>query len=403
MSRAGDQQQPVSLEPGEVGLYSRHLLMPAIGIQGQLALKAASVLMVGAGGLGCPALLYLAAAGVGRLGIIDADRIEVSNVHRQVLFRTTDKGENKADVAKARLQALNPYIHIQAYVERFNIENAAALVADYDIVIDGTDNFTAKYLINDACCLGGKPLVYGAIIQFEGQVAVFNALQADGQRSANYRDLYAEPPEAALAPNCAEAGVLGVLPGIIGCFQANEAIKLITGIGQPLSNRLLMYDALSASTQEIRYSAASGNPLRDPLQPFALQELPVACAAPTSEGGLNMGLGQLLELARKGTAVHLVDVREAHEREQVSIGGVHIPLAQLEHLGGRCLSDAPVVLYCQSGLRSQRGAVQVSRQWGRSDIFSLQGGISAFLGSDLYPELMAKLTLCQCSGLLRPQ
>lgn len=157
MSRAGDQQQPVSLEPGEVGLYSRHLLMPAIGIQGQLALKAASVLMVGAGGLGCPALLYLAAAGVGRLGIIDADRIEVSNVHRQVLFRTTDKGENKADVAKARLQALNPYIHIQAYVERFNIENAAALVADYDIVIDGTDNFTAKYLINDACCLGANP------------------------------------------------------------------------------------------------------------------------------------------------------------------------------------------------------------------------------------------------------
>ena len=178
------------LEAEEMCLYSRHLLIPSIGMKGQLALKNASVLMVGAGGLGCPALLYLAAAGVGRLGIIDADQINVSNVHRQVLFRITDKGRNKADVAKMRLQKLNPYIEIETYLERFSLENAQALVARYDIIIDGTDNFTAKYLINDVCFLGGKPLVYGAIMQFEGHVTVFNALDAGGRRSANYRDLY---------------------------------------------------------------------------------------------------------------------------------------------------------------------------------------------------------------------
>ncbi|MDD1017049.1 molybdopterin-synthase adenylyltransferase MoeB [Pseudomonas rubra] len=397
--RLADPAPSTTLEPGEMGLYSRHLLMPDIGMRGQQALKAASVLMVGAGGLGCPALLYLAAAGVGRIGIIDDDRIELSNLHRQVIFQVADRGRYKAEVAKERLQALNPFISIEAHIGRFDLDNAAALVADYDIVIDGTDNFTAKYLINDACCLGDKPLVYGAIIQFEGQVAVFNAQAADGRRSGNYRDLYAQPPEAALAPNCAEAGVLGVLPGIIGCFQANEAIKLITGIGQPLVDRLLMYDALAASTQEVGYSATVDNPLRDPLKPFELRALPMVCSAPSGKGEATVNATQLLEWLEKGVPVHLIDVREADERERLSIGGMHVPLGQLQQLGGQCLEEGRLVLYCQSGARSQKGLGMLGQGVRRAAVFSLEGGISSLLGSALYPSIMAKLSLCNCRGL----
>ena len=264
MSREANAIEYDQLTAGEMGMYSRHLLIPAIGVKGQLALKNASVLMIGAGGLGCPALLYLAAAGVGRLGIIDADEINVSNVHRQVLFRITDKGQNKADVAKRRLQKLNPFIEIETWIERFNLDNAQALVADYDIIVDGTDNFTAKYLINDACVYGGKPLVYGAIMQFEGHVTVFNALDEQGRRGANYRDLYDGPPDAALAPNCAEAGVLGVLPGMVGLLQATEVLKLLLGMGEPLVGRLLSFDSLGMCFREVRLRPDPACPLCAP-------------------------------------------------------------------------------------------------------------------------------------------
>lgn len=395
MSREGDALEHEQLTAGEMGMYSRHLLIPAIGIKGQLALKNASVLMIGAGGLGCPALLYLAAAGVGRLGIIDADQINVSNVHRQVLFRITDEGQNKVDVAKRRLQKLNPYIEIETWIERFNLDNAQALVADYDIIVDGTDNFTAKYLINDACFYGGKPLVYGAIMQFEGHVTVFNALDEQGRRGANYRDLYDGPPDAALAPNCAEAGVLGVLPGMIGCFQANEVIKLITGIGRPLVNRLMVYDALEATSREIVFSPVGDNPLRDPLRQPVLEEMAQVCSAPGVTDDFMLSIEDFAELISE-TSIHLIDVREGHEREQVSIGGEHVPLEQVGERVAQCLSDRPIVLYCQSGVRSHKVARILAQQALRSPIFSLKGGLSAFLGADTYAQIMAELVFCKC-------
>lgn len=383
------------LEAEEIGMYSRHLLMPMIGIKGQLALKNASVLMVGAGGLGCPALLYLAAAGVGRLGIIDADHINISNVHRQVLFRITDKGKNKADIAKLRLQKLNPFIEIETYIERFSLDNAQALVADYDIIIDGTDNFTAKYLINDACYLGGKPLVYGAIMQFEGHVTVFNALDAQGSRSANYRDLYDGMPDAALAPNCAEAGVLGVLPGIIGCFQANEAIKLITGIGRPLINRLMIFDALEAKSQEIGYSLADDNPLRDSLRPPVLEELPQVCNASSVSNEFVLNIEDFAALIRE-TPIHLIDVREGHERDQVSIGGEHRPLSEMGSQASVCKHVRPIVVYCQSGVRSQKAVRLLVDESQKSPVYSLRGGLSAFLGADTYSQMVSDLVFCDC-------
>lgn len=391
--------QYTRLSPAEIGLYSRHLLIPSIGIKGQLALKNAHVLVVGAGGLGCPVLLYLAAAGVGWIGIIDADHIDVSNVHRQVLYRVTDKGKNKADIAKSRLQALNPYIEIETYIDQLNVDNAEALISRYDIVVDGTDNFIAKYLINDACYLTGKPLVYGAIMQFEGQVSVFNARDENNARGANYRDLYTEPPDAVLAPNCAEAGVLGILPGIIGCFQANEVIKLITGLGRPLSGRLLVYDALEATTTELSFSASLDNPLRSPVSPYVLEEISIACSSAMASDRFVMTLEEFNDLIHAYTVIHLIDVRELYEREQVSIGGVHIPLAEIENIDNECLNDAPIILYCQSGVRSQKAANILANKLPHSQIFSLKGGISAFLASDLYPEMMDNLALCPCHGV----
>ena len=388
----------MSLSSAEIGLYSRHLLIPSIGIKGQLSLKNASVLMVGAGGLGCPALLYLAAAGVGRIGIIDADNIDVSNVHRQILYRVTDKGKSKVDVARKRLQALNPYIEIETYIDLINIGNAEALISHYDIVVDGTDNFTAKYLINDACYFAGKPLVYGAIMQFEGQVAVFNARDEKGEYGANYRDLYSNPPDAALAPSCAEAGVLGILPGIIGCFQASEVIKLITGLGRPLSDRLLIYDALDATTTELHFSACADNPLRDPNRPKVLEEIPVICNSTVTSDKYVITLDEFNDLIRDHVVIHLIDVRELHERKQVSIGGIHIPLAEIDDVDSECVNDVPIILYCQSGIRSQKAAKILAAKLLHAQIFSLKGGISAFLASDLYPELMANLTLCECEG-----
>ena len=396
MSKLANDIEFISLSPAEIGLYSRHLLIPSIGVKGQLALKNASVLMVGAGGLGCAVLLYLAAAGVGRIGIIDADHIEISNVHRQILYRVVDKGKNKADVAKFRLQALNPYIEIETYIDRLNVDNAEALISRYDIVVDGTDNFTTKYLINDACYFAGKPLVYGAIMQFEGQVAVFNALDEQGGYGANYRDLYSDPPDAALAPNCAEAGVLGILPGIIGCFQANEVIKLITGLGRSLSERLLIYDALDATTTELHFSACADNPLRDPNRPHVLEEIPAICNSPVVSDQFVISLDEFNDLMRDHVVIHLIDVREPHERKQVSIGGIHIPLAEIDGVEHEYINDVPIILYCQSGVRSQKAAKILADKLQHAQIFSLKGGISAFLASNLYPELIANLALCQC-------
>ena len=231
--------------------YGRQMTIPTFGVAGQQKLQSAKVLMIGAGGLGCPVLQYLVAAGVGKVGIVDHDLVSLSNLHRQVLYRTEDIGKPKATVAKSTLERLNPEVEIVALADQVNSENIVDILSDYDLILDGTDNFEARYLISDACVALQKTLIFGAVSQFEGQVAVFNALQKDGTRGANYRDVFPDPPGENEVRNCAEAGVLGVLPGIIGAMMANEAIKWITGVGQPMSNRILTYNALNNQTYEV--------------------------------------------------------------------------------------------------------------------------------------------------------
>src|SRR6195952_5020502 len=240
----------IQFSPAEYARYNRHIIIPDFGLAAQQKLKAAKVLVVGSGGLGSPLLLYLAAAGVGTLGIVDFDVVDDSNLQRQVLFGVNEIGKPKVEAAKRRLESLNPYIHLRIYNTHLNSQNAMDIIRDYDVVADGTDNFPTRYLVNDACVLLNKPNVYASIFQFEGQVSVFNYTDAKGNTGPNYRDLYPTPPPPGLVPNCSEGGVLGVLPGIIGCLQASEVIKVVTGIGDNLSGRFFVFDALTFETKK---------------------------------------------------------------------------------------------------------------------------------------------------------
>ena len=251
----------ISFSDQELNRYSRHLSLSEFSLEGQRKLKAAKVLVVGAGGLGAPLLLYLAAAGVGTIGIVDNDIVEESNLQRQVLYGIDDLGKAKVDAASARLKNLNPHINIITYKEEITADNALNIIANYDVVADGTDNFPTRYLVNDACVLLDKCLVFASIHKFQGQVAVFHYLDKDGNRGPNYRDMYPNPPAPGSVPSCAEGGVLGVLPGIIGSMQANELIKVISGIGEPLSGKLFMYDALNSQSRILRISKDAENPL----------------------------------------------------------------------------------------------------------------------------------------------
>lgn len=341
--------------------YQRHLHLAGFGPEGQAKLKAGSVLMIGAGGLGCPALLYLAAAGVGRIVLIDADRVDVSNLQRQVLYTEDDTGSPKADAAARRLRALNPLISIEPRFERFTRTNALDLVRSVDVVVDGSDNFPTRYLANDACVLGDRPLVYGAIQGFEGQASVFN-----WRGGPTYRCLFPEPPPPGSMPSCAEAGVLGVLPGLIGTVQAAEAIKLLTGIGQPLSGRLLLWDALSMQPRWVGLRAVPAS--RD------IRELPdetygAVCA--TASGGDEVAPADLPEEAQ------LLDVREAWERRQGSIEpSAHVPLRELEdgRLPDGLMPNRPTIVYCAVGARSLLALPILRSRFGFADVRSLRGG-----------------------------
>ena len=253
--------QDITFNKEELARYNRHIIIPEFGLAAQQKLKAAKVLVVGSGGLGSPLLLYLAAAGVGTIGIIDFDVVDDSNLQRQVLFGVSEVGKPKVEAAKARLQSLNPHINIVTYNAQLTSQNALELISQYDVVADGTDNFPTRYLVNDASVLAGKPNVYASIFQFEGQVSVFNYTNAQGETGPNYRDLYPTPPPPGLVPNCAEGGVLGVLPGIIGSLQANEVIKVITGVGEPLSGRFFVFDALTFETRTLRISRQKDSPV----------------------------------------------------------------------------------------------------------------------------------------------
>lgn len=378
------------LTPDERRFYARHLSIREFGERGQQALRQARVLVVGAGGLGCPILQYLAAAGVGVIGIVDGDKVDVSNLQRQILFRFEDCGQSKARLAAARLTQLNPHIEAICHEVWLDESNALEIIAGYDVIVDGTDNFTTKFLINDACWFAGKPLVFGSIYQFEGQVSVFNAIDGAG-RGPNYRDLLPSPPPDGLASNCLEAGVVGIVPGIIGCLQANEVIKLLTGIGETLSGKLLTFDAMDCSMSLLTLRKSDKNPLRgEPPAMVRLRAQSQSCSSDAIAVEL-ISVERLRELCAAGRT-RLVDVRESGERERHSLGGLHVPLGELAgRVAAGELHDPlleSLVMYCESGVRS---ASAVRRLQGKvsAALYSLDGGVQRTLGAGYDLALLA--------------
>lgn len=346
--------------------YNRQLILPEIGIAGQEKLKQAKVLVIGAGGLGCPVLQYLVAAGVGYIGIADDDVVDATNLHRQVLYSMADLGRNKAETAAEKMALLNPFVQLQAIPVRLVQENIAAVMEPYDIIIDGSDNFATRYLVNDACVQTGKPLVFGSIFKFEGQVSVFNY-----KGGPTYRCLFPEPGNT---PNCAEIGVLGVLPGIIGCYMANEALKLICGIGEPLSGKLLVINTLDNTTQLLHFSRTV------PLAPSA-PVMPTTQTAAAAGDIANITAGELNRLLQEKTdTVFLLDVREEAEVERRTIPGAHhIPLGSLAQRVNELPAGKTIVVYCQSGKRSRLAAALLQTQLPQATVVQLQGGIEAWI------------------------
>lgn len=356
--------------------YHRQVILPEFGEEGQQKLLEAKILVIGAGGLGCPALQYLAAAGAGTIGIVDDDVVALNNLHRQVLYSVNDIGLSKAKRAAHILQQLNPEIKIISYNQRLATQNALTLIDDFDIIIDGTDNFSTRYMINDACVLLNKPLVYGAISQFEGQVSVFNPHPLKGNNEAvNYRDLFPDPPRDGEVLNCAEAGVLGVLPGIIGTMMANETIKLITGIGEPLIDQLFTYNALNNQVYILHLSARKDTRSLIPKnkKEFLQIDYEWLCASPVQQAEIDSDIFN--GMVAKGN-VDVIDVRELHEMPAVNeFNHIRIPLAQLADNTSLIKSDT-VIAFCQSGKRSLQAANILSGIFGdRKKIYSLRGGI----------------------------
>ncbi len=363
------------LTPGELRRYARHLTLPQVGVEGQRKLKRSRVLVVGAGGLGSPAALYLAAAGVGTLGLVDDDVVDVSNLQRQVLHGTSAVGGPKLASAAARLRDANPEVVLELHETRLTSANALAILERYDVVIDGSDNFPTRYLTNDACGLLGKPNVYGAIHRFEGQVSVFWA-----GRGPCYRCLYREPPPAGLVPSCEESGVLGVLPGIVGTLQALEALKLVLGIGEPLLGRLLVFDALALRFREIAVGKDPACPLCGERREItALVDYDAFCgverAAPAGEPGLELDAGALEAALQAGERLVVVDVREPAEWAICRIpGSVLVPLRELPARLGEIDHAAQVVAVCHTGQRSLTAA-RLLRAAGFPSAASLRGGV----------------------------
>jgi adenylyltransferase/sulfurtransferase len=363
------------LSAAELVRYQRHLGLAGFGPEAQTKLKASSVLVVGVGGLGCPALLYLAAAGVGRLVVIDPDRVELSNLQRQLLFATEDIGQPKAKTAAHRLRALNPEIVIEAIVARFDRANALALVGAADVVVDGSDNFATRYLVNDACVLAGRPFVHAAIQGFEGQASVFN-----WRGGPTYRCLFPAPPPPGAGPSCSEAGVLGVLPGMLGTLQATETIKLLAGIGEPLSGRVLLWDAWSLSIRIIALTADPRSRMITELPPDPVGEV---CPA---DSGKPLDLREELDadaLRARLSDLQLIDVRETPERASGAIGAsVHVPLDRLATVDLLALGlepSRPTVVYCSGGVRSRRAVQALREKQGFTDVRGLHGGYQAWM------------------------
>jgi adenylyltransferase/sulfurtransferase len=373
------------LSHDEIARYSRHLILPEVGLEGQRRLKGASVLCVGTGGLGSPLLLYLAAAGVGRIGIVDPDTVDASNLQRQVIHGTASLGRSKVQSARARILDLNPHVTVDTYEEALTSDNALRILAPYDVVVDGTDNFPTRYLVNDACVLLGKPNVYGSIFRFEGQASVFNH-----EGGPNYRDLYPEPPPPGLVPSCAEGGVLGVLPGIIGCIQAAETLKLLLGVGTTLSGRLLLFDALGMRFRELRLRRDADAP---PIT--GLIDYQQFCGVPghaREEAPVQAGVWARIDAREahrrrsEGWRPFVLDVRGAAEAAIVSIPGTDalVPHTEVAARLAEIPRDREVLVYCKLGGRSSQAAHVLSEAGYR--VTNLEGGVLAWV-RDVDPSL----------------
>lgn len=347
------------LDSQELKRYKRQIILPELGLTGQQKLKDARVLMVGAGGLGCPVLQYLVAAGIGFIGIVDDDTVDETNLHRQILYSAGDIGKNKSQVAVEKLSVLNPHVNFSAHPVRLSMQNADQLFRAYDLVIDGSDNFPTRYLVNDTCAALNLPLVFGSLFKFEGQVSVFNY-----RGGPDYRSIFPEPPGINEVPNCAEIGVIGVLPGIIGTYMANEAIKVICEIGEVLSGKLLCINALDGTSNIFKFSNGKGSQKKHSLQ------------AGTANSTGEITAEELLHLQNnKADEVYLVDVRENYEFEDHNIGGVNIPLYELQDRISELPADMTIVFYCQTGQRSKI-AVQIVNKIFKAKVYSLQNGIN---------------------------
>ena len=369
----------VQLSNEEIARYSRHLIMPEVALDGQKKLKKAKVLTIGAGGLGSPLALYLAAAGVGTIGIVDFDVVDESNLQRQIIHGTSDIGRPKMESARDRIKDINPNVEVIAYEEALTSENALEIFEDYDVIVDGTDNFPTRYLVNDACVLTGKPNVYGSIFRFEGQASVFWA-----EEGPCYRCLYPEPPPPGLVPSCAEGGVLGILPGAIGTIQATETVKLVLGIGEPLIGRLLLYDALGMSFREMKLRkdpncpVCGENPTVTELIDY--QEfcgIPQANAQAAANEVPEITVQELKSKMENGEDLSVLDVREPHEYEVANIGVRLIPLGELPQRLAELDQNGSFAIHCKTGGRSAK-AVKLLKDAGFQNVYNVKGGITAW-------------------------
>ncbi|HTF44336.1 MAG TPA: molybdopterin-synthase adenylyltransferase MoeB [Terriglobales bacterium] len=370
--------EAVTLNNDEILRYSRHLIMPEVGMEGQLKIKAAKVLCIGAGGLGSPLALYLGAAGVGTLGIVDFDVVDYTNLQRQIIHTTADVGSKKLDSAADKLKAINPFINIRKFDTRLSSDNALELFRQFDVIADGTDNFPTRYLVNDACVITGKPNVYGSIFRFEGQASIFAT-----EEGPCYRCLYPEPPPPGLVPSCAEGGVLGILPGLVGIIQATEVIKLILGIGDPLIGRLLLIDALGMSFRQLKLRKNPECPVcgKNPTI-TGLIDYEQFCGirgeeAPVETVGGEIQVEELKRRLDAGEDIYVLDVREPHEYQIANIGGHLIPLGDLPNRVHELDTSREIVAHCKSGGRSAK-AVTFLRQAGFKRVHNLAGGITAW-------------------------
>lgn len=358
----------------EIARYSRHLILDEVGLEGQRRLKAGSVLCVGTGGLGSPLLLYLAAAGVGRIGIVDFDVVDTSNLQRQVIHGTSRVGVSKVRSAKERILDINPFVQVEVYEEPLTSENALRIFADYDVIVDGTDNFPTRYLVNDACVILGKPNVYGSIFKFEGQATVFNY-----QGGPNYRDLYPEPPPPGLVPSCAEGGVLGVLPGVIGTIQATETVKILLGRGTTLSGRLLLYDALYMRFRELKLRR---DPAAKPITELIDYEFFCGVAAPepvARKAYENLTVEELRDRLAKGWSPYVLDVRKPFEAEIVRLAfadRLH-PHEAVAEIAPELPRDRDIVVHCKAGGRSAKACEELAAL-GFTRLYNVEGGITAW-------------------------